>query len=160
MHRICALSWPWFTVCSSIYMHSMLCTRGEVSIVEVNKVLVKEGYKVFRKRELIPGSSNALKEWRRGRRIWRFRRWVDNRLPQDMNHLETKLTEMHRAFPETSDICIERIISAIATSEQNVKANKIQIFNKYRDRDSACTGTLHLSARSRLRRRTKLPRDL
>ena len=80
-----------------------------VSEVEVNKVLLKAGFKVFRRRERIPGTTKGM---RRGKRLWRFRRWID---PCDSIHLTQNLREMHLAFPETRCVDIDRVLISLSS---------------------------------------------
>jgi hypothetical protein len=84
--------------------------RDGVSGIELNKLLAESGYVCYRKRELVPGTSNV---WTRGRRRWKHRRWV-NLEGGDLGHLVGHLAAMHEEFVETRDLSTERISQAMS----------------------------------------------
>jgi hypothetical protein len=85
-------------------------THG-VSMVELNKILVKAGYKICRKREPVPGSHFVNKP---GARRWKFRKWIDSSISEDLEHLNHSLAALQQTFPESRHLNVEFILHTIS----------------------------------------------
>jgi hypothetical protein len=75
-----------------------------VSRIEMNKILVKAGYQVFRKRELAPGTTDQLK---RGCRRWKYCRWTNPEVHGELEEINMKLQALQSEFSETSSLSLK-----------------------------------------------------
>ncbi len=75
-----------------------------VSRIEMSKILVKGGYQIYRKRELVPGSKDQVK---RGCRRWKYRRWMNPGVPGELEEIDVNLRTLCSEFPEISSLSLE-----------------------------------------------------
>jgi hypothetical protein len=107
-----------------IRMRSEPAKKGAVSEIQLNKYLAQIGFKQYRYRRRILGTSD---KWSKGCHQWQNLRWIQIDKPEELQQLQARLSEIVAHFPkksvfqENNLLAFLSSVSSIAGAHENAQ---------------------------------------